>query len=225
MTMTDIPTGNGHKMIIVSVEGIDKSGKCTAAGTLTDYFKTEKGLNVARMEMPDYSTPIGALIRDYLTGDLSVSPETFELLLAADKQAAQSRIAAFEAAGVDVLVMDRYVHSQIAYGAYHVDAQWLSAITSKLRLPDAVIYLDVEPEVSMHRKGKFGDNDKYEGDLDRLRATRSAYLDLFKSDDCDVPTVLIDATPPEIIVRKKLTQAADAIYDMLIEGVSSIDAQ
>lgn len=203
--------GVSGKMKIIAVEGLDKSGKYTATNVLEAYFAS-KGLRVEKMSFPNYETPIGILIYQWLMGTFAADEKTFELLQAADKQLAQTHIQECERKGVDVLLIDRYVHTEWAYGAYDNDDQWLKELTRYMRMPDTILYLDVEPEVSMHRRGKFGDNDYYESDIERLRYTKSEYLCLFEETKDVVDVQIIDANQPQLITKAEILKAAGRLY-------------
>lgn len=205
---------NATNMHIIAIEGLDKAGKHTASNILHEYF-TSKGLCVEQMSFPNYETPAGMLIQKWLKGDLLADEKTFELLQAVDKQHAQTFIQECERQGVEVLLIDRYVHTEWAYGAYENDERWLSELTRYMRLPDAVLYLDVEPEVSMHRRGKYGDNDYYESDLERLRYTRDEYFCLFNEKRGDIDTQIIDANQPQLIVKAQVLKAAGHLMERL----------
>lgn len=199
-------------MKLISFEGLDSAGKHTALTILEGYFKSQ-GLSVATMSFPNYGTPTGKLIHDWLKGNQSFDQATFELLQSADKQAMQGSINQLDQEGIDVLLIDRYIHTQWVYGSYKSDPGWLRAISTHIRMPDAVIYLDVEPEVSMHRKSKYGDNDRYESDLAHLRHARSAYLELFGHGGiCPQMYVqTIDANEPQLLVKSSLFHAAKRV--------------
>lgn len=200
-----------HKMRIVAVEGLDKAGKKTTTNVLYDYF-TAKGLKTERTSFPNYGTPVGMLIYKWLRGEFQADEKTFELLQAADKQLAQTYIEECERRGVDILLIDRYVHTEWAYGAYDNDDTWLQELTKYMRLPDAVIYLDVEPEVSMHRKGKYGDNDRYEEDIERLRYTKNEFECLFEEKGDQIDVHRVDANQPPVIVKWKALELAGQLY-------------
>lgn len=196
-------------MKIVSIEGLDKSGKHTATNILSNYFE-EYDMKVARMSYPNYDSPVGELIHRWLRGTFDADVKTFEFLQAADKQHAQTLIQAHEDNGVDILIMDRYKHSQLAYGSYDNDPVWMRELTKYMRDPDVVLYLDVEPEVSMGRRGEHGDNDIYENDIKRLRDTRDNYKAIFKQPDA-VPVMWVNANTPKLVVRAQLFQIADRL--------------
>lgn len=218
-------------MKIISVEGLDKAGKHSATQVLFDYF-TSKGLSVAKMSFPDYKTPTGKLVKQWLNGEYLADAKTFELLQAADKQAGQTAIAAYEQQGIEVLLIDRYIHSLLAYGAYDNDDLWLKELSRYLRKPDYTLYLDVEPEVSMHRRGKFGDNDYYESDLERLRYTKDEYRCVL-DESLQLAVRTVDANVPQVIVKAQVLRVADdMLMDMfpanassLLEGVACISLE
>lgn len=212
--------GNVTGMKVIAIEGLDKSGKRTALDVLYDYF-TSKGLRVERMSFPNYNHPIGQLIQKWLTGNYLADEKTFELLHAADKQQMQFYIKEYERKGVDILLIDRYVHSQLAYGAYDSDDTWLAELARYIRKPDAVIYLDVEPEVSMHRRGKYGDNDYYESDIERLRYTKSEYECLFK-EETDSAVHMVDANQPPIIVKFGVLKVGALLYEQYTGNASNV---
>lgn len=174
---------------------------------------------MATFSLPNYDTPIGKAIRQWLTGEYQADPKVFELLQAADKQDAQLLIEHYETVGVDVLIIDRYIHSMWAYGAYDNDPDWLQDLTRYIRMPDAVVFMDVDPKVSMARAGKYGANDKYEGDLERLYATKREYEYLFEgqmgSPGDDLPVIVIDANQSHDDVRVDLILTAQGISERL----------
>lgn len=197
-------------MKIISIEGLDKAGKHTATDVLYNFFKS-RNLNVKRFSMPNYDSPFGQMIHQWLKGELKADTKVFELLQAIDKQHAQSLIQEWEDEGTDILLIDRYVHSMWAYGAYDNDRNWLQELTKYMRRPDHTIYLDVEPEVSMHRNGKYGENDRYEADLERLRFTKQEYERLFE-EHTDIPVTKIDANQPKPMVQVDLFKVAGVLY-------------
>lgn len=203
--------GKMNNMKIIAIEGLPDAGKSTATDVLETYFSS-KGLRVESLRFPNYETPVGVLIYKYLKGNLEADEKTFELLHAADKQLAQVHIQELEQDGVDILLIDRYVHTEWAFGAYDNDDSWLKELTRYMRLPDTVMYLDVEPEVSMHRRGRYGDNDDYESDIERLRYTRNEYRCLFEETKDKVDVQVIDANQPQLITKAELLKVAGQLY-------------
>ena len=201
-----------HTMKILAIEGLDKAGKHTATLALRQFFEAY-GYTVAEYSFPAYGTTIGQALRDWLTEKSDANSRTFELLQAADKQQAQTEFARLEASGVDVLIVDRYIHTQWAYGLVDHEWSWLLELSRGIRRPDAVLYLDVEPEVSMHRKGKFHENDRYENDVERLRKAAANYRLLLAQHG--TTHAIVDANQPLPFVTEQVFQKArefDALW-------------
>lgn len=202
---------------IISIEGLDSAGKETAANVLYNYF-SNKGLIVERYSCPNYDSPIGRVIHDIDAGLLDSDAKTLELLHAVDKQYVQSYIHGCEVRGVDVLLIDRYVHSLWAYGSYEHDKAWLQELTRYMRKPDAVFYLDVEPEVSMHRAGHYACDlipNGYDERVTELRHVRDAYVSMFNQvfdSASDLFIANIDANLPRPVARVILLEKASELY-------------
>ena len=194
-------------MKIISIEGLDKSGKHTLSEKLLKALR-EKGYRVEKSEFHRYDTPTGELIMKWLTKEWDVDQLTIELVMAADKQAQQKWFDELEKSGIDILVLDRYTGSQDAYAeANGVNWEWVMSLQTHMRQPDIELFIDIPADVSLSRKGKHngGENDRYESDIALLDKVR----DLFWARNNRV----IDGmrTPDEI---------ADEAIDILIhEGI------
>jgi dTMP kinase len=163
-------------MKIIAIEGLDKSGKATQTALLTERLRLE-GYNVVQSEFHRYDTPTGQLIQKWLRKEWDVDQKTIELIMAADKQAQQQWFEELEFQGVDFLVLDRYTGSQFVYGqATGTDVNHIGQLLRFVRRPDLEILIDITPEESMKRKGKWGDNDRYESDKALLTAVRYLYV-------------------------------------------------
>lgn len=163
---------------IISIEGLDKSGKHTISEYIKETLEKENK-KVAKMEFPAYDTEIGQLIRGWLDEKYDFTNETLELLMAADKSNGQKLINKYIEENYDYIIIDRYIHSQLAYGQYKNNITWLKAITDNLIKPDYTFFLDVEPETSIKRKGQHGDNDRYEKDFQLLKNLKKYYKKAF----------------------------------------------
>lgn len=159
---------------------MDKSGKFSQAEKLYTRLKDE-GYKVVKSEHHRYDTPTGQLIMDWLTRKYDVDQLTIELIMTADKQAQQEWYRQLEQDGVEVLVLDRYMLSQLSYSkAAGVDLEWSLQLQKHMRKSDIDFVIDIPPDESMRRKGKhnLGINDKYESDYNLLSKTRSNYIHL-----------------------------------------------
>ncbi|MBR1481922.1 MAG: thymidylate kinase [Ruminococcus sp.] len=161
---------------IIVIEGLDGSGKATQTKLLFEKLKS-RGIPVRRLEFPDYDSPASAPVRMYLGGEFGSRPEDVNAY-AASAFYAVDRIASFlrtwkdDYRGDTVFLCDRYATSNIIYQMSKVPASEREAFIAwqndfehdKLGLPrpDAVLYLDVEPDVSQRLMEK-----RYEGDLSK----------------------------------------------------------
>jgi dTMP kinase len=163
-------------MKIIAIEGLDKSGKHTQSNMLVEYLRS-KGYKVEKSEFHRYDTPTGQLIRKWLYKEWDVDQTTIELIMTADKQAQQKWFNELEEQGVDFLVLDRYTKSQFVYSLSNdIEPKWTLELQKYMRKPDMEIFIDIPAEESMKRKGKHGENDRYESDLALLNEVRALFF-------------------------------------------------
>lgn len=172
MTATTI-----NEPLIIAIEGIDKSGKHTLAKGLVSYFEG-RSYTAEHSEFHRYDTPTGDMISRYLKKEIELSPEAIEMVMAADKL---NQLEYITNCTADVLILDRYLLSQYAYaeaktktGLSSVEPYLLAQVLSRLPKSDISICLMLDPKISMARKGKHGENDRYESDLALLSAVNQA---------------------------------------------------
>ncbi|HCA04970.1 MAG TPA: thymidylate kinase [Ruminococcaceae bacterium] len=183
------------KSKIIVIEGLDGSGKATQTKILAEKLEA-RGLKVRKLEFPDYSNPSSSLVKMYLGGQFGSKPEDVNAY-AASAFYAVDRVASFlqfwkeDYQNGAVILSDRYATSNIIYQMAKVSdderdsfISWQSDFEyEKLGLPkaDAVIYLDVDPDVSqklMERRYQ-GDNSKkdlHESNLKFLLSCRKSAL-------------------------------------------------
>jgi dTMP kinase len=78
-----------------------------------------------------------------------------------------------------VVVMDRYFYSNLAYqGARGVSAEWIRNANYGIKMPDATIVVDAEPEWCMENIKKSGRPLDYFEDLEYLHKVRTIYRDI-----------------------------------------------
>ncbi|WP_182346043.1 dTMP kinase [Tomitella gaofuii] len=149
--------------VLIAVEGIDGAGKRTLTGRLVDAWRRE-GLTVATAAFPRYGASVhadlGAEALHGGHGDLVDSVYGMALMWALDRRAAGDDLAGM-IAGHDVVLLDRYVASNAAYGAARLRegcegpfTEWVRGLEFGrfgLPVPDAQLLLDVPVELARER--------------------------------------------------------------------------
>jgi dTMP kinase len=198
---------------LVVIEGLDGAGKRTLADRLTAAL-TARGATVARLAFPRYDSDVHAeLVRDALygrMGDLAESVHGMAVLFALDRRDAAGALRALRACH-DVLLLDRYVASNAAYGAarLHQDAGgefvgWVRALEIDrfgVPVPDVQLLLRVPVAVAAARA-------HVRAAADTARATDTFETDRGLQDRCAAvydrlaavswlaPWVVVDGTGP-----------------------------
>lgn len=196
---------------LVVVEGLDGAGK----RTLTDALRAaadERGARVAGLAFPRYAEDIHAeLVRDALhgrLGDLGDSVHGMAVLYALDRRAAVP-VVAKALADNDVVLLDRYVASNAAYGAarLHQDARgefvrWVGELEIDrfgVPVPDLQLLLRVPVSVAAERAaareradpGRVRDNFESDGGL---QARCAEVYDQLAADGWLAPWLVHDGT-------------------------------
>jgi dTMP kinase len=168
---------------LIVIEGLDGSGKQTLTRRLAA-DATAEGLRVATLGFPRYGTLYADLCRDALygrLGDLSGSVHGTALLFALDRQAAASSIREMLRDN-DIVLLDRYVSSNAAYGAARLGAPevesdfpaWVRELEMgrfELPVPDLQLLLATPVEIAAQRT------------RGRAAADAGRALDTFEADD------------------------------------------
>ncbi len=183
---------------LVAIEGIDGSGKGTQAKRLLQRLEAD-GQQAALLSFPRYGeTFFGRTVGEYLNGAFGslgqVHPLFAALLFAGDRF--ESRPVLRDAlAGHDVVVLDRYVASNIAHPAARLEgaerARLVEAIERlefeiyQMPRPDLVVLLDLSVASAQRLIAKkparsYTDRsaDIQEADAEYLTRVRDLYLDL-----------------------------------------------
>lgn len=162
-----------HRSKLIVIDGTDGSGKATQTALLVDYLNNylkETGSNkkVVHLAFPNYNSTSATLVKEYLSDEHRLI-NTFQssLFYAVD------RVATFTKIGKDglslfdkfnhgdyIFICDRYTTSNILHQSYKLESKELNKFIKviefieyrlcKLPKPDLVIYLDVEPKVSIN---------------------------------------------------------------------------
>lgn len=206
--------------VFVCFEGGEGSGKSTQSSLLVEALSA-RGLTVMATREPG-GTPVGATLRQILldpaTGALADKTEA--LLYAADKAEHIDTLVMPALSRGEVVVMDRYVDSTLAYqGAGRTlpvaeveqIARWA---TSDLR-PHLTVVLDLEPAAGL---GRFEGRDRIEGEsLDFHQRVRAAFVEMAHADPSHY--LVLDARAPIAEIHDAIiTRVAPLLSQALISA-------
>ena len=205
--------------LLVTVEGVEGSGKSTQTGRLALYLRG-RGLEVVQTSEPD-GTPLGSRVRALFEADgPTPTPLTQTFLFAAARQEHVTRVIEPALARGAVVISDRYADATVAYPGYGqgVDVQSigeLNMLATGGLLPDLTLVLDLDPVVGMRRiRGRA--LDAFEKmDLAFHRRVREGYLEIARNDKSRVLVLAADRDPDalhaEIVraVEERLARRGD----------------
>lgn len=149
--------------LFVIESGVDASGKATQTEKLYKRLIRDQ-INVLKITFPDYDSISSSLVKMYLNGDFGeraedVNPYTASTFYAVDRFASYAtKWKSFLEEG-GIVIADRYVTSNMVYQASKFRdeeektkfLEWLwdlEFVKMGLPVPDEVIFLDMNPEVS-----------------------------------------------------------------------------
>ena len=156
---------------IIVIEGIDKAGKTTQANLL---LKNLKGKKYMKFDFPDYSTPVGIEIKQFLDGKRDYSDEVKMMLLSANRWEKKSEIESIIGKGTTI-IMNRYYQSNLVYGlSKGLKLKWLLALDEGLPKADLVVVIDIKTN-TLVRRSRNDITDTFEQDLDLIRKVRRNY--------------------------------------------------
>ena len=147
---------------LIVIEGLDGSGKATQSKLLYERM-LQKGVPVRKVSFPAYESDASALVKMYLAGEFGTDPNAVNAyaattFFAVDRYASYKKDWGkfYEDGGI--VIADRYTTSNAVHQCSKLPReqwdqylQWLFDFEYNLigiPEPDAVIYLQVDPEVS-----------------------------------------------------------------------------
>ena len=180
---------------LIVIDGLDGSGKGTHSKLVCAKLN-EMGIPAERISFPDYESPSSALLQMYLHGEFGhhaedVNAYAASVFFAADRFAGfRTKYQKLYDEGV-ILVADRYTTSNIVHQMSKLPKEewdefihWLTDLEYgkfELPKPDAVIYLDMKPEISQalierRYRGDLSKKDIHETDVSYLVNSRNCAL-------------------------------------------------
>lgn len=149
------------KLIIIE-SGSDASGKATQTKKLFERLTLE-GIDIKKVEYPNYKSDSSALVKMYLNGDFGknpgdVNPYVSSTFYAVDRYASFKTEWENDYNNGKIVLSDRYTTSNMVHQAAKINGpekdvylDWLWNLEFelyKLPVPDCVIFLDMPPEIS-----------------------------------------------------------------------------
>jgi dTMP kinase len=183
---------------LIAIEGIDGAGKGTQAGRLVTSLRT-MGLRVDTLQFPRYSaTTFGSAIGDFLNGRFGslneVHPQLAAVLYAGDRFETRPLLLSMLEQN-DVVVLDRFVASNLAHQAAKLDGAermaliaWIEKVEFEifqLPQPNLTVLIDMSSQMSRElvsrksaRDYTTQEADLQESDLPYLERVRRCYMAL-----------------------------------------------
>ena len=175
---------NKQRGRFIVFEGIDGAGKTTQIDRLETYLK-ERGRLVYRTDEPTESVS-GGLLRDALGGVSRRSACEMAALFVLDRVFHNvnpvSGIQKMLNDGYDV-ICDRYYYSSMAYQGSETDFDWVKRMNMdcpEILRPDACVFLDLSPEVSLSRISKGRATKEIYETVEKLTAVRERFFRVFE---------------------------------------------
>ena len=132
-----------------------------------------------KFDFPDYTTPIGKEIKQFLDGKRVYSDQVKMMLLSANRWEKKTEIDSVIAKGTTI-IMNRYYQSNLVYGVSKgLELDWLVALDEGLPKADLVIVIDIKTDTLVTRS-KNSVIDTFEKDLELIRKVKKSYRVLAK---------------------------------------------
>ena len=134
-----------------------------------------KGYKTEVISFPDYSTAIGKIIRKFLEGEISFTPDVRQFLYVANRLERLPDIKRW-LNDDKIVIADRYTPSGLVYGYVNgLDLNWMINLEKDIPKATITIVIDVPAKTAYNR---VEEKDLYESDLEFQTRVRSTYLEL-----------------------------------------------
>lgn len=163
--------------MFIVIEGIDGAGCETQGKNLIKMFRDKSRLVPTLIKYPDYERNVGKIIREFLYQNKDLTAEQQFLLYSLQFLMDKKMIAERRKNGI--LIADRYFSTALCYQTLEgVDMTKAVNFANDFGIekPDAVVYLNVDPDIAIKRKGGEDKEKNFrEKDLDFIRKTHKQY--------------------------------------------------
>jgi dTMP kinase len=180
---------------LITLEGIDGSGKSTVAKKLQENLEIKAFEPVFTRE-PTRGTLTGIAVEKAIQSDTDQLAELF--LFTADHAEHLAKIVKPALENGKIVISDRYSDSRYAYQGVTLKnrienpLEWIKNLHRNWTvIPNLTFLFDIKPEISIERCGKRGDQSKFEK-IEFLESVRELFLRLAKENS--ERFVIIDAS-------------------------------
>jgi dTMP kinase len=200
---------------LVTLEGIDGSGKSTVAKKLQDNAAL-KALRPVFTKEPTRGTLTGTAVEKAIQSDTDQLAELF--LFTADHAEHLTKLIKPSLEDGKLIISDRYSDSRYAYQGMTLKTRFQNPLDWVRNLhkdwtvvPDLTFLFDINPELSVERCGRRGDCSKFEK-LEFLSGVREIFLKL-AAEEPERFIIIDGSLPPEIVEKE--------VRDKILELLSS----
>jgi len=207
-----------RKGLLISIDGIDSSGKETQVKHLVDRLRNQ-GFTVHTFTTPDYNTKSGQELKKRLQnkiGDWEKTPWQEKLRYFADNRVEHKQEVMNALAKGEIVIYDRYVPSSLAFmtieanaedptstrDAVHQTVKEQEYKQNQMPQEDASIFLDLDYKIAVtlleKRKEKLADEDEY---TDHIKIQQRLYNEYDK----------LYSNEPEHYIRIRCTDNEDLL--------------
>ncbi len=179
------------KLMFITFEGIDGSGKTTQSELLADHFKQIRGENSVVLTREPGGTDFAENIRGVLLTN-NIDPISELLLLISMRHEHMKKLILPALAEGKIVICDRFIDSTIAFQGYGfgVDLKLIEDLhrLAEIRYPDITFILDIDVEIGLSRAK---DRNKYEEmDVNFYNKVRKGFQEIAikESNRCNVIT-------------------------------------
>ena len=168
----------------IALEGIDGCGKTTQAVFLADYIRSQNRDCLVTMEPS--AGPVGAMLRQILTGRLQADERVIAGLFASDRldhllNPADGILEKLNRGAC--VIMDRYYFSSYAYNGVNLPMEWVISLNEearKLLKPDMTVFIDISVDAAMERILKNRGRTELFEKRETLSRVRENYMEAFR---------------------------------------------
>ena len=190
-------------------EGIDGSGTTTQLNKLLKLCD-DRNIKAIGTQEPTAS-PIGLLIRDFLSKRKDFADETIVRLFATDRcQHIYGKDGIIENTEKGFLVCsDRYLFSSLAYQGFGEEKTKVIKENENFPLPAILFFLDIEPKKALERIEKRGNTKELYENINFLTKVRDNYLEIiefYRSHHPEMKIFILDATKSEEDIAKRIEE-------------------